>query len=76
MSSSQLFAVSPAALRPDFVASDMDALATHMRACARARGRMSSLKGGLQRVHTVAAGRIVTIGFAVFVIGVGAMAFA
>ncbi|RZL65769.1 MAG: hypothetical protein EOP81_02815 [Variovorax sp.] len=76
MSSSPFFALTPVTLRPDFVASDMDALAVHMRTCARARSRMSLVRGGLQRMHSVAAGRIVTIAFALVVIGVGAMAVA
>lgn len=68
--------VIPRGLAADFVTGDMNALAQHMRDCARAHGRMSAVKEGLRRVHTMAAGRIVTLGFAAVVIGLGVVAIA
>ncbi|RZI96797.1 MAG: hypothetical protein EOP78_03240 [Variovorax sp.] len=68
--------VIPGGLAADFVTGDMNALAQHMRDCARAHGRLSAVKGGLQRVHTMAAGRIVTFGFAAVVIGLGVVVLA
>ncbi|RYF70785.1 MAG: hypothetical protein EOO22_13715 [Comamonadaceae bacterium] len=75
MSTSQSSAI-PVGLAADFVTGDMTALAQHMRDCARAHGRMSAVKGGLQRMHSVAAGRIVTLGLAAVVIGLGVVALA
>lgn len=75
MSSSQLRAA-PHALHPDFVSGDFDALALHMRECARARGPMFTLQSNLQRIHSVAAGRIVTVALVAFLMGLGLMALA
>jgi hypothetical protein len=42
-----------------------------MRPCERAHGRWSSLRGRLQQLHTLAAGRIVTLACAAVVLGIG-----
>lgn len=63
-------------LQGDFVSSDFDALALHMRECARGRGRLFSLQGGLQRIESMAAGRIVTVAFVAFVMGLGLVSLA
>ena len=68
--------VIPRGLAADFVTGDMNALAQHMRDCARAHGRLAAVKGGLQRVHAMAAGRIVTFGFAAVAIGLGVVVLA
>jgi hypothetical protein len=75
MSSPQSSAISHA-LPADFVSGDFDALALHMRACARGRGPMFTLQSGLQRVQSMAAGRIVTVAFVAFVMGLGLLAIA
>ena len=75
MSSPRSSAVSHAS-QGDFVSSDFDALALHMRDCARARGPMFTLRSGLQRFHAMAAGRIVTVAFLAFVIALGLLALA
>ncbi|WP_082755026.1 hypothetical protein [Variovorax sp. PAMC 28711] len=72
MSTPQSSALSQA----DFVTGDVNALALHMRDCARAHGRMFSLRSGMQRVHSIAAGRIVTVAFAALVIALGMVALA
>ncbi len=72
MSTSQSSVVS----QGDFVTGDVNALALHMRDCARAHGRMVSLRSGLQRAHSLMAGRIVTMAFLAVVIGVGMAAIA
>ena len=48
-------------LFPDFVSGDVAALAAHMRHCARSRGPLFRLRGGLQTAQAMAAGRIVTL---------------
>lgn len=60
----------------DCVSSDIFALAAHMRDCAQARGRWPTVRSGLQRAHALTAGRIVTVGCAVAVIGLGLLAAA
>ena len=55
----------------DFVGSDFEALASHMRHCARAHGRWFSVRGHMQRVRALAAGRIVTMACVAVVLGVG-----
>ncbi|WP_208511065.1 hypothetical protein [Variovorax paradoxus] len=55
----------------DLIGSDVDSLASHMRHCARAHGRWSSLRGRLQQLHALAAGRIVTLACAAVVLGIG-----
>lgn len=69
MSSSSVL-VSPAdpataAIPPsfDFVSSDFDALSSHMAQCSAAHGRWSAVRGGLQQVHALVSGRIVTVAF-------------
>jgi len=76
MSTPQTALISGSSLTADLVAGDMTALAQHMRDCARAHGRMSMLRDGLSRMHTVAAARIVTFGFATVVIGLALIAIA
>jgi len=72
MSSPQTLARSPI----DFVSGDFDALASHMRHCATARGRWFALRGHLQAAHSLAAGRIVTMACVAMVLGAGIFAFA
>jgi len=55
----------------DFVGSDFEALASHMRHCARAHGRWFSVRSHMQRVRALAAGRIVTMACLAVVLGVG-----
>jgi hypothetical protein len=55
----------------DFVGSDFEALASHMRHCARAHGRWFSVRSHMQRVRALAAGRIVTMACVAVVLGVG-----
>jgi hypothetical protein len=45
----------------DFIGRDVEALASHMRHCARAQGPWFSMRSHMQRVRTLAAGRIVTM---------------
>ena len=72
MSSPQSLAHSPI----DFVSSDFDALALHMRHCARAQGRWFAARSHLQRVRSVAAGRIVTMACVAVVLAIGLFAVA
>lgn len=72
MSSPHSSSLSPS----DFVAGDLHALALHMRDCAQAHGPMSSATRGLEWMHTMAAGRIVTIAFSAVVLGLGVVALA
>ncbi len=58
----------------DFVGSDFEALASHMRHCARAHGRWFSVRSHVQRVRALAAGRIVTMACVAVVLGVGLFA--
>ena len=60
----------------DFVSGDFDALATHMRHCARAQGRWFSFNSHLQQVRSVAAGRIVTLACVAAVFAAGLYAIA
>jgi len=60
----------------DFVGSDFEALASHMRQCAASQGRWDALRSNLQRVHSVAAGRIVTVACIATVVGISLIAFA
>ena len=65
----------------DLVTSDFMALASHMTACKRSRGRFFSLRATLEALHALAAPRMVTTG-AVLValslgfVGVGLLALA
>ena len=72
MSSPQSLARSPI----DFVSGDFDALASHMRHCARAQGRWFAIASHLQRVRSVAAGRIVTMACVAVVLAIGLFAVA
>lgn len=56
-------AVSGAVTNPqiDFVSSDFEALASHMRQCSSARGQWYAARSGLQWVHAAVSGRIVTM---------------
>ncbi|VTU27496.1 hypothetical protein SRS16CHR_04073 [Variovorax sp. SRS16] len=60
----------------DFVTGDFEALASHMRHCASAQGRWFSVRSHLQRVRSVAAGRIVTMACVAVVLGIGLFAIA
>jgi hypothetical protein len=60
----------------DFVSGDFDALASHMRHCARAQGRWFTVKSRLQRMRSAAAGRIVTMACLAVVLLIGLYAVA
>lgn len=60
----------------DFVSGDFEALASHMRHCARAQGRWFAMGSHLQRVRSVAAGRIVTMACVAVVLAIGLYAVA
>lgn len=60
----------------DFVTTDFEALASHMRHCARAHGRWFSVRSHMQRVRALAAGRIVTMACVAVVLGIGLFAVA
>ena len=60
----------------DFVNNDFEALASHMRHCARAHGRWFSMRNHMQRVRALAAGRIVTMACVAVVLGIGLFAVA
>jgi hypothetical protein len=60
----------------DFVRSDFEALASHMRHCARAHGRWFSARSHMQRARALAAGRIVTMACVAAIFGIGLFAFA
>ena len=72
MSSPQLLARS----QIDFVGGDFDALATHMRHCTIARGRWFAIESYLQRMRSVAAGRIVTMACVAVMLAIGLFAVA
>lgn len=58
----------------DFVDSDSASLASHMRRCDSSRGRLFSVKTGLQSAHATLASRVITVAACVFV-GVALIAF-
>ncbi|WPH15416.1 hypothetical protein [Variovorax paradoxus] len=61
----------------DFVNNDFEALASHMRHCARAHGRWFPVRSHMQRVRALLAGRIVTMAcVAVALVGMGLFALA
>ena len=60
----------------DFVGSDFDALSSHMAQCSAAHGRWSAVRGGLQQVHALVSGRIVTVAFVAMVATVALVTFA
>lgn len=72
MSSPQSLARSPI----DFVGGDFEALASHMQHCALAQGRWFAVRSHLQRVRSVAAGRIVTMACVAVVLAIGLFAVA
>ena len=72
MSSPQLLSLS----QIDFIGGDIDALASHMRHCALAQGRWFAIESHLQRVRSVAAGRIVTMACVAMVLAIGLFAVA
>jgi hypothetical protein len=59
----------PAAVCNDFVSSDFLALASHMNACHRSRGRLFMLRSSLESLHALASPRIVTTGAALVACG-------
>lgn len=67
---------SPRISHIDFVSSDFDALASHMRHCARARGRWFAVRSRLQRARSMAAGHIVTMACIAAVLAIGLFALA
>lgn len=60
----------------DFIGLDVEALASHMRHCARAHGRWFSVQSHMQRVRSLAAGRIVTLACVAAAFGIGLFAVA
>ncbi len=60
----------------DFVNSDIDDLASHMNHCAASQGRWSALRGNLQTMQAMAAGRIVTMACIAAAVGIAFLAFA
>ena len=60
----------------DFVSSDIDDLASHMSHCAASQGRWAALRGNLQTMHAMAAGRIVTMVCIAAAVGIAVLAFA
>jgi hypothetical protein len=60
----------------DFVSSDFIALASHMHACNRSRGRFFKLRTMLESVHALVSPRVVTTGAVFAVFGLGLLAFA
>lgn len=55
----------------DLVASDFMALASHMSACNRSRGRFFSLRATLESLHALTAPRMVTTGAVLVAISLG-----
>ncbi|AGU48577.1 hypothetical protein VAPA_1c14650 [Variovorax paradoxus B4] len=60
----------------DFVNNDFEALASHMRHCARAHGRWFSMRSHMQRMRALVAGRIVTMACIAVAFGIGLFAVA
>lgn len=60
MSTAHARAAGPFSGIQDFVSSDFLALASHMNACERGRGRLFRLRAGLETVHALVCTRIVT----------------
>jgi hypothetical protein len=58
----------------DFVHGDFEALASHMRHCARAHGPWFSMQSHMQRARALAAGRIVTLACVVAAAGIALFA--
>lgn len=57
-----------------FVTGDVIALAAHMQRCAHSRGRLFKMRGTLQTVRAMAAGRIVTLACLAAIVGAGMLA--
>ena len=55
----------------DLVTSDFIALASHMTACRRSRGRFFSVRATLEGLHALAAPRMVTTGAVLVALGLG-----
>ena len=68
--------LSPTPAPTDFVSGDLEALARHMRHCTSARGPWFAIESHLERMHSVAAGRIVTLASVSVVLAIGLMAIA
>jgi hypothetical protein len=68
----------PSLARPavDFVSVDIDALASHMRHCAQARGRWFALACHLQQARSAASGRLVTLACVAVLAGAALLAIA
>ena len=60
----------------DFVSSDFLALASHMNACQRSRGRFFQLQSTLEALHGAMSPRIVTTAAVFAVCGLSLLAFA
>ncbi|MES2533842.1 MAG: hypothetical protein V4636_22545 [Pseudomonadota bacterium] len=60
----------------DLITVDFEALASHMRHCAHARGRWFSMRNHMQHARSIAAGRIVTMASMALAIGLGALILA
>jgi hypothetical protein len=60
----------------DPVSSDFAALASHMRQCSSAQGPWPAARSGLQRVHALVSGRIVTMACVAAVATISLFAFA
>ncbi|MBI2728688.1 MAG: hypothetical protein HYX42_20810 [Polaromonas sp.] len=54
------FSITPSTSTPDFVSSDIAALASHMDRCASTRSRMFGLHVALESVHSFIFPRMVT----------------
>ena len=55
----------------DLVTSDFVALASHMTACRRSRGRFFSVRATLETLHALTAPRMVTTGAVLVVVSLG-----
>ena len=62
MNPSTVRAAGPLTRNDAFVSSDFVALASHMTACQRSRGRFFTLQAGLETLQSLTAPRLVTTG--------------
>ena len=60
----------------DLVTSDFVALASHMTACRRSRGRFFSVRGTFEALHALTAPRMVTTGAVLVVVSLGFLGMA
>lgn len=60
----------------DFVSSDIDDLASHMSHCAASQSRWFAVRSNLQHVHSMVAGRIVTLACIAAAVGIAYLALA